>query len=198
MQERLPQSYSIVLLGKPGAGKTTLSGWLARKLGASCVDMGTLLRQRVSTSDASNQMAQGALISSELCRDILAAELLRLRPACTFVITGFPRTVDQLPLLDQLLRELRIAKAVFLVLDVPDSVAQARAQNRRDKAIKEGRLRADDELSVLKRRLEEYYAKTAPLVEQLLHEQHRAVVTVDGARLKKPIVLQAVLAELER
>ena len=77
-----------------------------------------------------------------------------------WILDGFPRTVAQAEALDALLAEINQPYDAVVNLDVPDQFLVDRLLAR---AIDQGR--ADDNEEVIKNRLEEYNAKTRPLLE---------------------------------
>ena len=77
-----------------------------------------------------------------------------------WILDGFPRTVAQAEALDTLLAEIEQPYDSVVNLDVPDRFLIDRLLAR---AIEQGR--ADDTEEVIKNRLEEYNAKTRPLLE---------------------------------
>jgi adenylate kinase len=74
-----------------------------------------------------------------------------------FLLDGFPRTVDQARALDALLRELGLAPARVVALEVPEAELTRRILSR-------GEGRADDNAQTVRKRLEVYRSSTEPVI----------------------------------
>lgn len=86
------------------------------------------------------------------------------------VLSGFPRTMDQLDAFDEMTRGLGVT-SVFAHLEVTDETVMDRLGYRND-----GRIDATPEIT--ETRLEEFRRLTAPIVDRLHHEGR--VVEIDG------------------
>jgi adenylate kinase len=105
-------------------------------------------------------MRRGDLVPDELMIALIRERLGADDAAGGFVLDGFPRTLAQAEALDAMLREIGKDLDAVIVLEVPDEIVTERMLKR---AEIEGR--ADDTPEVIARRLENYHAQTAPLVE---------------------------------
>src|SRR6266540_1264487 len=93
-------SKIIVLMGAPGAGKGTQARLIQGRLGLPQISTGDMLRA-LATGDIHTTQASGRLISDvviELVRQRTSAEDCR----DGYVLDGFPRTIVQAEMLDQL------------------------------------------------------------------------------------------------
>jgi adenylate kinase len=88
-----------------------------------------------------------------------------------FLLDGYPRTVDQVAQLDEMLGDQSLDKVLVLTADTDEVVGRLlnRAQDQG---------RADDTEEVIRRRLEVYEAETAPLIS--VYASRGLVVMVDG------------------
>lgn len=182
----------IVLLGMPGAGKGTQAARLREALGVPHVSTGDILRDAVREGSALGRKVKSTLEAGELVSDELMGELIgeRLaRPDATagFILDGFPRTGEQVSMLDRILGELGIGLDAVLLLAAPAGEIVRRLSGRRvcpscsavfhiesnppasagvcDRCGSALVQREDDTEQVVQSRLEVFARQTAPVVE---------------------------------
>lgn len=180
----------VVFIGPPGAGKGTQAQRLCAKLGVPQVATGDMLRaaRKAGTElgrKADEFMALGALVPDEVVIGLVEERVQQPDAASGFVLDGFPRTVPQAEILDKILARRGRAIAHVVLLEVPDALILERITGRRvgettgriyhlkydpppspDRGEGGERLllRADDREDVVRPRLVNYSALTAPLV----------------------------------
>ena len=143
----------VLLIGPPGAGKTTQARNLSRKYKIPSISMADLLKKDAGWNKAgSKKIAKAAVESGELANDQVADVLMRKRVMQNdaqhgFILDGYPATQGEAENLDALLKEHGLPAPIVIYLDVPDDVARERMQ---------GRHRADDSPDIIERRLAEY------------------------------------------
>jgi adenylate kinase len=98
----------VVLLGPPGAGKSTQARWLEERYGITHISTGDMLRAEVAMgtgigAQAAALMAAGALVPDAVLNSLLTRRLAAPDAARGFILDGFPRTVIQAVALDELL-----------------------------------------------------------------------------------------------
>ena len=98
---------NLVLIGPPGSGKGTQAVRLARRFGISHISTGEILREAVRTDSPLGRqvaatLATGALVSDALMIDLVRERLAQPDTATGFILDGFPRTVVQAELLDEI------------------------------------------------------------------------------------------------
>ncbi len=103
----------------------------------------------------------------------------------TFVFTGFPRTLGQLESVDTYIQSLQESgdevKATFLCYAVLEQHSISRAEKRRKSAAAKGEaVRADDEASVVERRLQAYNENTKPMLKKLVREKRLNIIKSNG------------------
>ena len=96
----------LIFLGPPGAGKGTLALFLVEHLKVAHLSSGNLLREAVSREDtdskeAAQLMQAGALVPDDLVTGLVLKRLKEFGKDDSFVLDGFPRTVDQAKALDE-------------------------------------------------------------------------------------------------
>ena len=168
----------IVLMGPPGAGKGTQAVVIAQKLGIPHISTGDIFRANVTAGtplgiEAKRFMDAGEYVPDTVTNAMVRDRLAQVDAAQGFLLDGYPRTLDQINELDDILSGLgsTVEQVVEITADTDEVVA--RLLNR---AIEQGR--ADDTEDVIRRRLEVYSEQTAPLTD--LYGSRGILVKVDG------------------
>jgi adenylate kinase len=175
----------VLMLGRPGAGKGTQASRLSEAIDVVHISTGELLREAIVRDGpvgrrCSAYVTKGGLVPTLIVANLVRGALLDSGAVDDgFVLDGFPRTRDQLRILDELLghRELDAA----LELDVVQSVALQRLVARR---------RSDDVPDVVVRRLQEFEEDTRPMIS-LLHARG-LLISIDGGRDRDDITADLV------
>jgi adenylate kinase len=182
----------LVLVGPPGAGKGTQAQFIAEYVGVPKISTGDIFRANVSQGTPLGLEAKEYMDRGDLVPDGVTIEMVRNRLAepdavTGFLLDGFPRTVPQAEVLDDILRETADTKLdVVLELVVDDDEVIRRLSGRRTcrtcnhiwhvdfdppKApgvcdLDGGELfqRDDDKAETIANRLQVYAEQTAPLV----------------------------------
>jgi adenylate kinase len=182
----------LVLVGPPGAGKGTQAQYIAGNLRVPQISTGDIFRANVSSGtplglQAKAFMDRGDLVPDDVTIDMVRNRLREPDAAHGFLLDGFPRTVPQAEVLDDMLREHSDAKLdVVLELVVDDDEVIRRLSGRRtcrtcnhiwhvdfDPPSEPGRCdldggelyqRDDDKAETIANRLDVYGKSTAPLV----------------------------------
>jgi len=201
------RALNLVLLGPPGSGKGTQAKVLAARYQVPHISTGDILRDEVRRSTPLGRQVQeimerGELVPDRLVAGIILARLDRDDCARGFILDGYPRTVDQAAILDDLLAELGRTLERVILIEVPDDVIVRRMTGRRScprcgrvyhvesNPPEDGRTcdacgveleqRPDDGEEVVRERLRVYREKTEPLVE--LYRVRGLLAVVDGDR----------------
>ena len=201
----------IVLMGAPGAGKGTQARLIQERLGWPQISTGDMLRS-LAAEDIHTTQASGRLIS-----DAVVIDLVRQRTSADdcrngYVLDGFPRTLVQAEMLDQLATaEGKPLKAILI--DVAARVLEKRLTGRRNCPVgneiyniyfKPPRIdgvcdvhgvqllqRADDTIDKVQVRLETYEKQTAPVIDY--YKQAGRLEIVDGDQ-----ETETIYSDLER
>jgi len=193
----------LVLLGKQGAGKGTQCVRLARHYVVSHVSTGDMFRAAVRSESELGRKVKGYLDAGDLVPDEVTLAIVgeRLNHPDTrsrgFILDGFPRSVNQAKLLDELLDPIQLDMVIDL--HIPTEEALQRLNGRRvcstcaaiyhvskppkydwtcDNCGGEVVQRDDDTDDAIRRRLQLYEDETAPLIDYYFEKG--MLVTVDG------------------
>jgi adenylate kinase len=183
---------NIVLLGAPGAGKGTQAALLSEKLKLAHVASGDLFRQALGKGtelgkQAKVYMEQGKLVPNEITIKMVLERIAAPDCAGGIMLDGFPRNVEQAKALDEALKQQQksIDKAVYIKVSESELLKRLtgrwicrkcqapyhevtsppKAAGKCDKCGGELYQRADDNTETIKKRLEVFFAETAPLID---------------------------------
>jgi adenylate kinase len=181
----------LVLVGPPGAGKGTQAQYIAQHLGVPQISTGDIFRAHVSSGtplglEAKRYMDRGDLVPDDVTVNMVRERLGEDDAREGFLLDGFPRTVPQAQVLDDILAEAGWKLDVVLELVVEDDEVIRRLSGRRTCRtcnhiwhvdfdppavpgicdIDGGELyqRDDDQAETIANRLKVYAAATQPLV----------------------------------
>jgi adenylate kinase len=215
---------NLVLLGPPGSGKGTQGERLQDDLGLPYWATGDILRAAVRNgselgAQAKEFMDRGDLVPDDVISAVIAERVSGADAEYGFILDGFPRTTGQASSLEAELEKLDREISAALLIDVPDEEVIRRLGGRRscvkgghifhvesDPPAQEGIcdvcggeliIRDDDKPEVIRHRLEQYHAKTEPLIAR--YEEEGVLQRVDGTQKPDEVTdrVRAVLATLK-
>ena len=155
----------MLIMGPPGAGKGTQGPRIGERYRVPVVSTGDIFRaMKTAETPLAKQvraiMASGGYVSDEITNAIVAERLREADCAPGFVLDGYPRTLQQVEALDEILAAE--GHALDAVISLLTDVDAAVDRLLRRSAI-EGR--ADDTADTIKRRQVIYAKETEPLLE---------------------------------
>ena len=198
---------NLVLLGPPGAGKGTQADRLVQDFGLPYLSTGIILREAVAEEselgkEAKEYMDNGELVPDDLISRVVAKRFESGETDDGFLLDGFPRTVGQAEVLQELLDDQGRELTAVLLIDAPDDEVVRRLSGRRtcakgnhvyhvefDPPKHEGvcdqdgsRLiqRDDDKPETVRKRLSVYHDQTEPLIDW--YEDKDLLMRFDGKR----------------
>lgn len=99
----------------------------------------------------------------------------------SLVFTGFPRTIIQQELMDELIKSLEGADSQYIHFDISDEVSRERAAIRRRTDKKQNHpIRPDDQEEVVERRLKTFKELTYPMLLKLDIEGRLICIDAEG------------------
>jgi adenylate kinase len=168
----------LLIVGPPGAGKGTQASRLTETFGIPAIATGDIFRANIKDqTELGKQVSEiinaGDYVPDSLTNELVASRLKEADCHAGFLLDGYPRTVDQLGFLDELLAAERTAldAVVQLVVD-PDEVVSRLLK----RAHEEGR--TDDTADTIRYRQALYQRETAPIIA--IYKERGLVVEVDA------------------
>ena len=177
----------IILLGAPGAGKGTYASRLKKTYNIPHVSTGDLLREAIKNGNeigttAKGYMDKGLFVPDEIIVNLLKERLEQEDAQKGVLLDGFPRTIKQAELLDEI---ININKVLKFNLDEETVLRRLGGRmickgcgeifhKRNLKPKQEGicdhcknelYVRDDDKEETIRERLKIYHSQTSPLVE---------------------------------
>ena len=201
-----------IITGGPATGKGTRSDILAKALDIAHISTGDMLREVAKTNeDIKNRLAKGELISDEIITNLLRERLQQEDCKKGFILDGYPRTLSQIHLLNDLLNELGRKIDKVIELTAPDELVFKRILERK-RCEKCGKMygidfppkvddvcddcggplfvRTDDTKETLKARIDTYKKNSKDILEYYKNEG--LLKTVDSSAHPEEIVKQAL------
>lgn len=213
---------NIILLGPPGAGKGTQASRLVEQYGMRQLSTGDMLRAAVKAGtpvglEAKAVMERGELVSDEIVSALIDDELRAMGAETGAIFDGYPRTKQQAKSLEEILASHGRTLDHVIELEVNEDALVDRITGRftcancganyhdRHKlpAVEgvcdkcgstEFKRRPDDNEETVRMRMQEYRAKTAPILP--VYDEQGIVSRVDGMASIEDVTssLDAILA----
>lgn len=168
----------LLIVGPPGAGKGTQARFIAEAFGIPDISTGDIFRENIRNETPLGVQVKaivdaGDYVPDSLTNAIVAERLGQEDAQNGFLLDGYPRTLEQVRYLDELLesRGMPLEGVIRLVADQDEIVARLTRRAR-----EQGR--ADDTEEAIRHRQEVYLRETAPLVE--VYRERGLLVEVDG------------------
>ena len=169
----------IILLGPPGAGKGTQASFIKNEFNIAHISTGDMLREAVKNETALGLTAKEIMARGDYVPDNLLLEIIKERVSekdCEngFILDGYPRNEVQAKSLDIILNETNDSIDGIIQIDVVFSVLQKRIEGRAKDDNNE--IREDDNLQVMKKRLQVYVDQTEPLISYYSNNKNFIVI----------------------
>jgi adenylate kinase len=171
-------SARLLIVGPPGAGKGTQAVRLAETYGIPAIATGDIFRANIKNETPLGVQVKaiidaGDYVSDELTNALVKSRLEEADAREGFLLDGYPRTLDQVAFLEELLagKGQALDAVIQLVADQDEVVARLR-----NRALEQGR--TDDTEDAIRHRQEVYLRETNPLIA--VYEARGLLVEVDG------------------
>jgi adenylate kinase len=179
-QKSAAKKMVIVLLGPPGAGKSTQAKAVKRVYGLPTISAAELLKKHHGDkSEISKALkigyASGALLNDEGLNELVRERTLKGDALDGFILDGYPSSKTQAQFLNQWLAERHLPTPAVVHLKAPDEVVRARMMSRR---------RADDKPEIIDARLAEYRRDEGAVLELFPADR---VIAIDGTPAEKDV-----------
>lgn len=194
----------IIMLGAPGTGKGTVASVLQEKLGIKQISTGDIFRKNIKEGTelgkiVDSYISKGNLVPDDLTIKIVQDRISKPDVKNGIILDGFPRTIKQAEELDKLLEIENKKVDIVINLTTPEEEIVQRIVNRRvcsnqeckeiynlilnppkkegicDKCGSDLIRRKDDTEETIRKRIENYFNQTSPLVEY--YEKQGKLVT---------------------
>ncbi len=185
---------NIIFIAPPGAGKGTQSKLVSTKYNIPHISTGDLLREEIESGSVLGNtikdcMNKGNLVSNDIIVDLLRNRLNKVDCNNGYILDGYPRSVEQAKIYNDLLLELNKDIGVVIYMDIDKELVMNRAMDRLtcsccgssysktvvelkpridgicDKCGHALKVRDDDNSDTFLNRLDTYLRETNPLIE---------------------------------
>jgi adenylate kinase len=210
----------MILLGPPGAGKGTQATVLSTTLKIPHISTGDIFRANIKNGTSLGLLAKsyidsGKLVPDDVTNDIVASRLNEEDCSNGFIMDGYPRTIPQALMFDEMLEKSGKKVEVVINITAEDSIIVKRLSGRRmcscgrtyhidnnppkvegicDACNSPLYIRDDDKEETIIERLKTYHRQTSPLVDY--YQKKGLILNFDGS---KPIEIttQEILDSLK-
>ena len=197
----------IILLGPPGAGKGTQAQSISNKYSIPHVSTGDIFRKNITGGTelgilAKSYMDKGLLVPDNVTIDLIKSRLKEEDTKNGFLLDGFPRTINQAEVLEEILAKVGVTIDAALLIKVPREFIIQRMTGRRvcpscgasyhlefnpptqtnicDDCGAKLIQRKDDKRETVEERLEIYDFQTSPLIDY--YTKKGILKAVDGTK----------------
>lgn len=201
-----------IITGGPATGKGTRSAILSKALNIPHISTGDILRDVAADNKRiDNKLEHGKLIPDKVITKLLEERLSKEDCKNGFILDGYPRTLAQIKLLDEVLERLGKKVDKVIELTIPDELAYRRILERK-KCEKCGKIygidfpskienvcddcgghlmvRADDTAETLKHRIETYRENSKEILDY--YRNIGILKTIDSSDHSERIILEAI------
>ena len=168
----------LLIVGPPGAGKGTQAKFIGETFGIPDISTGDIFRYNIKNETPLGLQIKAIVDSGDYVPDSLTNQIVAERlehddAKHGFLLDGYPRTLDQVTFLNELLTEQGrpLEAVVRLVADQDEIVGRLTKR-----ALEQGRV--DDSEEAIRHRQEVYLRETEPLID--VYRKQGLLIEVDG------------------
>lgn len=126
----------LVLLGPPGAGKGTQAVILAERYGLEHISTGDIFRELIKNNSPlgikiKKYVETGELIPDDIVVEVVIDKIKRIDAKKGFILDGFPRTLKQAEMLDEVLGKTGICIDKVFYFETSEDIIIQRLSGRR-------------------------------------------------------------------
>ncbi|MCL2567680.1 MAG: adenylate kinase [Alphaproteobacteria bacterium] len=197
----------VILIGAPGSGKGTQSKFIKEYFGLAHISTGDMLREEQAAGTplglaVKDIIAQGKLVDDKTMEALIESRISKDDCKNGFILDGFPRTIEQASMLDEIFKKYSITNAKVIELKVNEDLLIKRITGRftcskcgaiYNKFFKKPAMegvcdvcgstnfttRDDDTEETIKKRLDVYNSQTKPILE--FYNKKGIKFTIDGS-----------------
>ncbi|WP_205864602.1 adenylate kinase [Planctomonas sp. JC2975] len=167
----------LLIVGPPGSGKGTQATYVADAFGIPAISTGDIFRHHITHQTELGLRVKaivdaGDYVPDDLTNELVAHRLSEPDAAKGFLLDGYPRTLDQVRFLDELLASDGKLEAVIRLTADQDELVRRLTHRAHEQG------RADDTEEAIRHRQNVYTAQTAPIVD--VYRERGLLVEVDG------------------
>ena len=127
---------NIILMGLPGAGKGTQASEIVKKFPIPHISTGDMFRKAIKDEtdlgkEAKSYMDRGELVPDEVTVGIVKERISEDDAKKGFLLDGFPRTIEQAEVLNNIMSELDRNIDAVINIEVPEEELMNRLTGRR-------------------------------------------------------------------
>ena len=172
----------IVFFGPPGSGKGTQAKLLAKELNILHLSTGDILRDKLSDGDSLSLklkeiMSSGNLVSDEILNQIIADKLMSAECSNGYILDGYPRTILQSEFLLSFAKNYDLNLDIIFYFKIDFKFVKERIMLRSKQE-----QRSDDNIDVIKTRLDKYIKETYPVSQFFSKNFGQNFFTIDASQ----------------
>ena len=172
----------IIFFGPPGSGKGTQAKLISELIGISHLSTGDILRDKLKDGDELSLklkeiMSAGNLVSDDILNKIVAEKVSSDECSNGFILDGYPRTLTQSEFLLSFIKKKEFEFDIIFNFKIDFKIVEERIILR-----SENEKRSDDNIEVIKTRLNKYMEETYPVSQFFRSEFANKFFDIDASK----------------
>ena len=172
----------IVFFGPPGSGKGTQAKLLAKELNILHLSTGDILRDKLNDGDLLSKklneiMSSGNLVSDQILNQIITNKLMSEECSNGFILDGYPRTISQSEFFLSFSKNNNLDLDIIFNFKIDFKLVEERIILRSKEE-----QRTDDNIDVIKNRLDKYTKETYPVSQFFAKNFSQNFFTIDASQ----------------